>query len=415
MKNRSTHVTLLAAGLSILWSGCDGRPVPADTPPQARAAVEACAGQSGNEKQGCYETRLLAELEQGGVASALDLLSSIGSADRDVESDGHVYTHAIGINAYSATRPLAEVFSQCNTLYQSGCYHGVIQAHFIDKGIADEATIQQLCEPYRSDDQRWLLFQCLHGLGHGLTMFYGHHLPRALEDCDYLRSSWDQESCYGGAFMENVVNATQPHHPAAALVGDAEASEATMDHGSGVEHEHEAMTEGLEPFEPLRPEDPHYPCSELDDRYLTACYMMQTSAMLWQNGGDVSDAADSCTEAPERWRPTCFQSLGRDVSSRTLQEPQASLRECGKAPEEYRDWCYVGLVKNFIDLTASTDAGFSFCTRVEEWAKARCHEAIGEEIGILHANMGQRRIACLDSETPELGQSCLRGARVPIS
>jgi len=235
-----------------------------------------------------------------------------------------------------------------------------------------------------------------------------------------------------------VVNATHPHHMATALVvegpdpegttapveGPAHDGAAADQEGTAAEHEpdaaeheHDAMTDGMEmePFEALRPADPHYPCSILADRYLTACYMMQTSAMLSQNGGDVADAAETCGEAPENWRRTCFQSLGRDVSSRTLQEPKASLRECGKAPEEYREWCYVGLVKNFIDLTASTDAGFSFCTRVEEWAKPRCHEAIGEEIGILLPNPGARRIACLDSETPELGQHCLRGARVPIS
>ncbi len=408
---------------------------------EAVAAVADCRPLAGFEKQRCYEERLLARLHEAGVAPALALLEEVAASDVDVERDGHVYTHAIGIEAYDAGGPVAEVFGQCTTLFQSGCYHGVIQAHFIAEGATDEGLIRELCAPYESDAQRWLLFQCLHGLGHGLTMFYDHHLPRALADCDLLANDWNRESCYGGAFMENVVNATNPHHPAAELTPGSTASNGAAvgdDRGHDAHaggHPHGGApggsgdaggrpgdaaatgdpAAGLEPFEPLRPDDPHYPCSTLDDRYLRACYMMQTSVMLWQNGGDVGAAAESCGEAPERWRPTCFQSLGRDVSSRTLQEPRASLRECRKAPEAYREWCYVGLVKNFVDLTATTEDGFSFCERVEPWAKPRCYEAMGEEIGILHATEAERRAACAVSESFELEQSCLRGARVRVN
>lgn len=386
----------LAAAFTL---ACTGASVPADATPQVRAALEACGGLAADEKQECYEERLLARLDEAGVAPALEMLGAIGAADVAVQRDGHVYTHAIGIEAYSPDRPVTDVFGQCTTLYQSGCYHGVIQAHFLAEGDTDAETVQELCEPYHSDADRWILFQCLHGLGHGLTMYHDHHLPRALGDCDSLESSWDRESCYGGAFMENVVNATSPHHPASEMAGH--------DHGAT------AADEELEPFEPLRTDDPHYPCSVLEDRYQTACYMMQTSVMLWHNNGDVADAAESCSEAPERVRRTCFQSLGRDISSRTLQDHDDSLAECRESPEEYREWCYVGLVKNFIDLTATTDDAFAFCAKVEEWARPRCHEAIGEEIGILHGTVADRRGACAVAETFELQQSCLRGARVP--
>ncbi len=213
--------------------------------------------------------------------------------------------------------------------------------------------------------------------------------------------------------MENVVNATSPHHPATELAGGEDEDHA--DHGAaGHDHGEMAMAENLEPFEALRSEDPHYPCSILEDRYLTACYMMQTSAMLWHNGQDIGETAESCADAPEAHRGTCFQSLGRDISSRTLQDPDDSLEECQKSPEAFRAWCYVGLVKNFVDLTATTEAGFAFCGLVEEWAQARCHEAMGEEIGVLFGNEADRRAACAVSPSFEHERACLRGARVRI-
>ncbi len=403
--------------LTALCAACSERSPPSDASPEIRAALEECEPRGGGAKQDCYEPVLLAELERGGVGSALAMLSALGAADIDVERDGHVYTHAIGIRAYSPDVPVADVFGQCTTLYQSGCYHGVIQAHFIAEGMAEAATVRELCDPYEADPaERWLLFQCLHGLGHGLTMFYSHDLPRALQDCDFLTNSWNRESCYGGAFMENVVNATNPHHAATDLLepdADGEGGEQVA-HEDAHEHEAAAMTDGTAKFEPLREDDPHHPCSILENRYLRACYMMQTSAMLWFNEGDVGDAAASCAEAPEGSRATCFQSLGRDISSRTLQDAERSLSECGTAPEAYREWCYVGLVKNFVDLTATTDAGFDFCTRVEEWAKDRCHEAMGEQINVLHSTEIDRRAACALSETAELERACQHGARIPV-
>ena len=401
-------------GALLVLSACGGDlgRVSTDAAPAVRAAVEACSGHGTDARQDCYEEHLLGELESAGVGSALEMLAAIAEADVDVQREAHVYTHAIGIAHYDPERPVSEVFSECTELFQSGCYHGVIQAHFMAQGAPDETSVTGLCEPFKqSGEDRFELFQCLHGLGHGLTMFYGHHLPRALEDCDFLTEYWDRESCYGGAFMENVVAAISPHHVATELANETRDPEG---HAGGHEHGASMAAEDLEPFEPLRPEDPHYPCSILDARYLTSCYLMQTSAMLHHNGHDFGDAADSCAEAPADWRKTCFQSLGRDISAYTLQDHADGLRACKRTPAEFRDYCYVGLVKNFVDLTATTEDAFEFCTKVEEEYKPRCAEALGEQIGTLQATESGRRRECARAETPALERSCLYGARVPI-
>ena len=53
-----------------------------------------------------------------------------------------------------------------------------------------------------------LRFQCLHGLGHGLTANAEHDIFRALRLCDALEGDWDRGSCYSGVFMENIIFAT---------------------------------------------------------------------------------------------------------------------------------------------------------------------------------------------------------------
>lgn len=417
----SVRAVLRSVAIGVGVVSCDPGPreLPRDASSQTLAAVAECGVLSDVGKQSCYKQRLLAELDRSGTRPALDMLEDIAAADRDVVRAAHVYTHAIGIESYDPERPVSELFSECTELFQSGCYHGLIQAHFMASGDVTETTVQELCEAFKgTGGDQFLLFQCLHGMGHGLAMLYRYYLPQALEGCDLLGSSWDRESCYGGAFMENIGSATNPHHPATELVTEpaGDGVEPTDDEAAATGHDDGmSLTEGLEPFEQLRDDDPHYPCSALDSRYLTACYMMQTSVMLWQTGNDIGKAAELCMDAPEDWRKTCYQSLGRDISAHTLQDPADSLRECRKSPEEYREWCYVGLVKNFVDLTATTDAGFAFCAMIEDEGKPRCYEAMGEEIFVLNRSEADRRTACSASGSPELERSCLYGARVPTN
>ncbi len=188
-----------------------------ELPEDLRALVEGaesrCGGLEAADKEACYEEVILSRLDEEGVYEAIRVLEAIGSVDPEVEVNGHKYVHGIGITAYQNNPSWGETFGQCTELYQSGCYHGVIQARFMEMGEITAADVNDLCERYRGDPaDRFVFFQCLHGMGHGLTMFYGHDLPVALEGCDLLSSSWDQRSCYGGAFMENIMNSTAPHH-----------------------------------------------------------------------------------------------------------------------------------------------------------------------------------------------------------
>ena len=46
-----------------------------------------------------------------------------------------------------------------------------------------------------------------------------NHLPMSLEACDAASEDFIRESCYGGVFMENIVQVTHPHHTAAGHAG----------------------------------------------------------------------------------------------------------------------------------------------------------------------------------------------------
>jgi hypothetical protein len=356
----------------------------------------------------CYEEALAAPARSGRVKTAMGALNLIATADPDIRRTGHVYAHAIGIAAGGAGGDISKTFTQCSESFQSGCYHGVIQAWFSGIDSLNAADANALCAPFRSNERdRWMRFQCVHGMGHGLTMLYEHDLPKGLAGCDLLTEWWDRHSCYSGAFMENIVNVTMPHHPASSI------PHASADNGEHKDHApHAAEHHGPAAFKAIDPSDPLYPCSVMAERYLSACYEMQTSVMLHNNKGDIAGAAKSCEGAPPAMRTTCFASLGRDISSYSQQNHTEAIRMCSLAAPKYQPWCYFGLVKNFIDLEARPQDGLSLCRSIPTAdGKAMCYQAVGEQVLVLAADPKQRRASCSTAEADYL-DACLYGARL---
>jgi hypothetical protein len=369
----------------------------------ATGTADACRRQVGEARRACYTQLFSDRLTRRGVAAAVATLDAVATTDADVAEHAHEYAHGIGIEAYGKSGDIAGLFADCGDGYSSGCRHGVIQAYFETREHVTQPEVEALCQPFKSPTaSRWVLFQCVHGMGHGLTMFHEHHLPRALTDCDLLADGWDRESCYGGAFMESVINATAPHHPATQLAAQ----------GGGGSHHHG----GAEPFKAMDPKDPLYPCSIMADRYLHACYQMQTSVMLNLNHGDIGDAAKSCERAPGHVRPVCFQSLGRDITSYTARDPQKTADLCNKARDPFRPACYFGAAKALVDWTATTDAALTFCRIVaDEPGGPTCYHALGEEIATLLATGPEREEQCLRAQEPRAVTACRLGAGIPAS
>ena len=378
----------------------------ADSIALARSISDFC--RRAEDKSKCYETALAAPARSGNVKTAMGALNLISLADPEIRRTGHVYAHAIGIAAGRTRGDISKTFTQCSESFQSGCYHGVIQAWFSGVDSVSAADANALCAPFRANEKdRWIRFQCVHGMGHGLTMLYKHDLPKGLAGCDLLTEWWDRHSCYSGAFMENIVNVTNPHHPASSM------SHEGMDHGAHKEHAaHAAEHHGGTTFKPVDPTDPLYPCSVMAERYLSACYEMQTSVMLHNNKGDIAGAAKSCESAPPAMRTTCFASLGRDISSYSQQNHAEAIRMCSLAAARYQPWCYFGVVKNFIDLEARPQDGLSLCRSIPAAnGKAMCYQAVGEQILVLAGDPEQRRASCSTAEAEYL-DACLYGARL---
>lgn len=416
------HGFLLVVGLALAGLPASAgalAPASAKAPADPAAlAVKRCRSSDPAKKRTCYTAALDERLAAGGPAQAIRLLDRLTGLDPDVRRDGHMYAHRIGVLALKSPSEVGPAFTACTPAYQSGCYHGVIQAYFMAReragGGVTAQSVEALCADHR-ETRKDLLFQCTHGLGHGLAILRGHDLPEALGDCELLGRPNEREMCYAGAFMETLVNTTHPDHVDVAgekpAAGKSARSGPADHHGAGGHDHHGSAEAGAAParaaFRALDPADLHYPCSVLAEKYLIACYTLQTSAILHHTNQDFARTAAECGRAPEKARTTCFVSLGRDVSTRARGDHREAVRLCGLAQAAFRPACHRGVVGSIVNMNANPAEGIPYCKAVTEAESKRvCYAFVGQQALVLPDGETRREQACRSAE-PDLLEACL--------
>ncbi|MEK7148275.1 MAG: hypothetical protein AAB758_03170, partial [Patescibacteria group bacterium] len=95
------------------------------------------------------------------------------------------------------------VFAKGNSSCHAGYYHGAMEALLKERGTKNlAANINEICSNFKTG---YSTFECLHGVGHGVMAYDSYDLPRALTTCGGFETAFAKSSCYGGAFMENIV------------------------------------------------------------------------------------------------------------------------------------------------------------------------------------------------------------------
>jgi mono/diheme cytochrome c family protein len=351
--------------------GLDGAPVAGDFQPDD-TTLESCDGDFTCLEQG-YGNLAYNE----GPEAALERFEQEIVESGPVESDCHRIAHSIG--AASLARFEGEVgqaFAAGSAACWSGYYHGVIERAFVDVEEDELApAARRMCsDPGLRTGPTFTLYQCVHGLGHGLMIYTRYDLPRSLETCDRLEGSWDQTACTGGVFMENISSSY------------------------GVKSKW------------LRDDDLLYPCKTVAERHKLYCYLMVTSRILPAVGYDFGKTSELCRTSEPGWVETCFQSLGRDASGQTRQDPDGILRHCRTAGDMMVE-CVWGAVRDMASNYAGGREASELCEKAPAAMRARCFEGIGTILGDLHQAAAEIQAACAEI-TRRYRAECARGAGI---
>jgi mono/diheme cytochrome c family protein len=328
-------------------------------------------------KQGdatCFEQAFANLAYRNGPKPTLALFAKMMVTDPTVKVC-HRIAHAIGAGSlahYHGDVGLA--FANGSAVCWSGYYHGILERAF--SGVPPSrltAVARKLCASKAVHKNTFILYQCVHGLGHGLMIYTAYDLPRALSVCDRLQTSWDQVSCTGGVFMENLQTSYGTQSPW------------------------------------LRAKDPLYPCPEVSKRHKLYCYLMVTSRILTVVNGDWRKTVAWCRKAEKGWVATCFQSLGRDASGQTLQNPRKILAIC-RLGGDMESECVYGAARDITSMDAGARRSTGFCSQVPAGMRAKCFEGIGTILGGFRADLAGRRELCRTSVPRRYLADCSRGA-----
>ncbi len=294
-----------------------------------------------------------------GPKPALARLQTMVSSDAAVAGNCHRISHRMGSAALSRfDDKVAEAFIAGSPICASGYYHGIIERAFLGQPTSKLAVVAgQLCSDSKIAEQRFLLYQCIHGLGHGLMIYTGYDLPVSLKTCDGLKEDFDQVSCSGGVFMEN------------------------FNSSYGVTSKY------------LRKNDPIYPCNDAAERHKLQCYGLVTANLLRTTGYDQKKTAAGCKRSEPDWVRTCYESLGRDVSGiagRSAAKARASCRLAGRGEGD----CLYGVVREIVNSDAAPERGARFCAQLAARHRARCYSGVGSVLASLVTDPVRLRAAC---------------------
>jgi cytochrome c553 len=336
--------------------------------------IESCQH---SNKAFCYRQAFGNLAYKEGPEKTLQLLGRDDQSMPAVHGDCHQITHWVGRASLAhyhkdAAQALSHGAMTCN----SGYYHGVLQAAFAGLPKGDvEVKARRLCTTPAVNTDDFLLYQCVHGLGHGLMIYSGDDLPWSLRTCHTLQTDFDRVSCTGGVFMQNL--------------------DTTM---------------GVSKY--LRANNPLYPCNIVvrQDKYY--CYLMATSRILPMVSYSWTRAAAWCRRAEKGWVGICFQSFGRDASGTSQYQPSQTVRLCDAAGKVGESDCIYGAARDYGNNYAGGPRALAICAATPKRYKARCYEGLGTIYGALHRDTEGRRAACNLGIPARYRRACLQGAAV---
>jgi cytochrome c553 len=315
-----------------------------------------------------------------GPKPALARLQAMSTTNTAVAGDCHRIAHRMGSAALSRYKDkVAPAFIAGTPVCASGYYHGIIERAFLGQPTDKLGVVaRQLCTDSQITKQTFLLYQCIHGLGHGLMIYTGYDLPLSLTTCKSLQTDWDKISCSGGVFMENFSSSY------------------------GVSSKY------------LRKNDPIYPCNDkISNPYKVQCYGLVTANLLRTTGYDQKKTAAGCKRSEPAWVGTCFESFGRDVSGiagRSAAKARASCRLAGSDQNESD--CLYGVVREIVNSDAAPGRGGRFCAQVASKFRSRCFSGIGSVMSALQT--GDTLRATCRRVSGRYVRSCLEGGGLEV-
>jgi hypothetical protein len=317
--------------------------------------IQDCSG----GKPSCFEQAFGNLTYKRGPRVALPRLASYIATRPTIERNCHRIAHTMGRAGLARLKDPGRAFAQGSAVCWSGYYHGILEGGFAGTSRDDLAPkARELCSDPSLRRDRFLLYQCVHGLGHGLMLITAYDLPRSLNTCDRVGTIWYQQSCTGGVFMENFTSLYRVRSKW------------------------------------LKTSDLLYPCDRVAQRHKYYCYDQVTSRILRVVRWDWHRTARICRTAERKWVRVCFESFGRDVSSFVRKDRRRAVALCRIAREHNTD-CVYAVARDIVNEDGGRyGRAVRFCNIAPAGSRRRCFVGIGTVVWVRERTPARRRAVC---------------------
>ena len=281
-----------------------------------------------------------------GASIAISDMKQRFNTNAVIQSDCHPLMHVVGRTAASAYTTVAEAFQHGDVFCWSGYYHGILEGMVAKIGLKNlPAEMNNVCADIPGKaTYNFDYYNCVHGLGHGVMALLGDDVFASLKMCDNLTGSWEDQSCYSGVFMQNIIDSTNV-----------------------------ADTDNV--VKDLKPGDPLYPCDAVDQPYKYQCYLGQTSYALQVDNYDFGKVFALCAGVEQPFRDTCNQSMGRDAANQARHIASATTATCALANNANDTTnCMIGAVKEIISYYHDITQANAYCDIQQGGDKDTCHQ-----------------------------------------
>lgn len=271
-----------------------------------------CQNEGEYESLRCFVDYYTDKTEKNGVKNALDDLKMRYALH--LVPRCHQLAHVIGRAEEEHVGDIGEAFKYGDSICTSGYYHGVVESYAVrHKDALGKEQINEICSVFRHTN-KIKLYDCSHGLGHGIMDVTHDNIFQALQYCDGISADYERVQCLGGVFMENTT-------------------------ADGKDHISRYFKE----------DDIFYPCTAVDEKYKEVCYWRQPRHILMEKDWDFSQSFAVCSMIENTpYRQACYQGLGREADDIDNPYRKDKVSICANAPsKEAQEGCVTGTVLAF--------------------------------------------------------------------
>jgi hypothetical protein len=303
--------------------------------PTARVAINWGSA----SRQDLITAALDLDVQEGGPRLALRHLTELAARDTSVTPLGHIYAHDLG--RYALHVRGIDAFAECTPQFESGCYHGMIEAYVHD--LPQLGEVSRVCDRVAGSEAARR--ECSHGLGHGLWF----RLPyrEALTYCDAMDSIAAAE-CRDGVFMQRSGSAEHSSHAA---------------HSAHAAHDVQSLR-----------------CQDEPARYRHACWHYQA----WLVVAHGYPAAFATCDGAADYVDDCYWGLGKWIAWTSASDDEIPAR-CSRG--QRLGACLAGAAEHLIDKDWTTARAERLCRASPAAGRAACDATVAERKTIIAASV----------------------------